>query len=109
MNESIIAFTFKDTEKILAFGGSCSWDLNSKRAMKCDYVICARNSLSPLYKGSGAHREGFLIGKISGVEPTLEQIDPNRWLISFSEYAEINIPEIWDKGRNYSRKRRRQR
>ena len=100
MNESIIAFTFKDTDKILAFGGSCSWDLNSKRAMKCEYIVCARNSLSPLYKGDGKHREGFLIGKISGIEPTLEEIDPNRWSIIISDYAEINIPEAWDKGRN---------
>ena len=100
MNESIIAFTFKDVEKILAFGGSSSWDLNSKRASKCDYIICARNSMSPLYVGNGIHREGFLIGKILGIEPTLEKIDPNRWLITISEYAEISVPEVWDKGRN---------
>jgi len=37
-----------------------------------------------------------LVGKINDVVPSPE--NPERWLIQFSEYAEISVPNVWGKG-----------
>ena len=48
MNESILVFTHRSTKFLTKLNGSTSWQLNPDRAKYCDYVICARNSNSPL-------------------------------------------------------------
>jgi hypothetical protein len=39
-----------------------------------------------------------MIGRVLDVVPATES--PGRWLITFSEYAEIDVPKVWKGGRN---------
>ncbi len=39
-----------------------------------------------------------MVGKIDDVVPSTDH--QGRWLITFSEYAEINVPDVWKGGRN---------
>jgi hypothetical protein len=43
------------------------------------------------------HRAAFLVGRIAGTVPSTDT--PGRWLIKISEFARVNIPEVWDKSR----------
>jgi hypothetical protein len=46
------------------------------------------------------HGTAFLLAKVSGVAPPNDASEPDRWLITISEYARINVPDVWDHGRN---------
>ena len=46
------------------------------------------------------HGEGFLVGRISGVVPTLNNKYPDRHMIEFDKFAEIETPVIWEGKRN---------
>ena len=89
-NKVIAVFEGYTTENILGKGGSFSWDLNPDRAKQCDYLICCCSTKDSELKGSA-----FLIGKISDVVPSPEEIAPDRWMIKISEYALVNIPDVW--------------
>ena len=96
MNESILVFTHRSTEFLTKLIGSTSWQLNPERAKNCDYVICARNSNSPLANDDFPHSSAFLVGKISNVVQSLNlPRDEHRYMIEFLEYAEISIPNVW--------------
>lgn len=96
MNESILVFTHRSTEFLTKLNGSTSWQLNPERAKNCDYVICARNSNSPLANDDFPHSSAFLVGKISNVVQSLNlPRDEHRYMIEFLEYAEISIPNVW--------------
>jgi hypothetical protein len=45
------------------------------------------------------HGHAFLVGRISGLTPEdyddLGKKEDDRWIIQFSEYAEIDIPSVW--------------
>jgi hypothetical protein len=55
-----------------------------------------RNSFAKWSKGPEAHRSAFLVGKISDVVPAPKR--PERFLIQFSDYALITVPDVWMKG-----------
>ena len=108
MEDTIVTLTFKQVEHILILGGSASWGINAERAAKCKYVICTRNqnqTVDGLVIGSEPHGTAFLIGKISKVRPTNEksvpevktydQIFAGRNNIQISEYALIDIPNLY--------------
>ena len=96
MNESILVFTHRSVEFLTKLNGSTSWQLNPERAKQCEYVICARNSNSPLAEDDFPHSTAFLIGKISNVVQSLNlPRDEHRYMIEFLEYAEISIPNVW--------------
>jgi len=51
------------------------------------------------------HHSAFLVGKISNVVPCLptpgnDEAAKNRYLIQFSEFARVNIPNCWAGDRN---------
>ena len=98
--DAVIVFTAKDINKTIEQGGAGNWKLNAERAKKCDYLILTanshhRDSMHPKEK----HRNAFLIGKISGLSPEayddLGNKEDDRWVIQFSEYAEIDISNAW--------------
>ena len=97
-DETILVFTYKDKNTILKFGGSQSWVLNAKRAKKCKYIICSHNCHNPMSEEKKGHGSGFIIGKISDIRPAFYY--PKRWLIEIDEYAEINLPNLWEGWRN---------
>ena len=98
--ESVIVFTYKDTNTLLKFNGSQSWKLDSRRVSKCKYIICVNNAKHPLSQNSNNHGFAFLVGKIKEVSKALETNLDDRWIIEFSEYAEVLIPNFWKGLRN---------
>lgn len=99
MTHSAIAiYTGKPTETILEDGGSQAWVLDRKNAQKAEYGVLCFNPYAEWSKGNADHGAAFFIGKISGVAPS--PIEPERSIVLFDEYAEVNLPEIWGGWRN---------
>jgi len=106
--EIAVVFTAKSVERILREGGSAAWRLAPWRARQCRYVVCTRNTLAPWAEPLGtdhAHGSAFLIGKVSNVvpcQPTPEnrEASKDRYLIKISEFARVNIPNVWKAERN---------
>jgi len=94
----IAVFTYKSREHILSVGGTCSWALSRAHARKLPYVVCTRNAETRNAEGPEAHGSGFLVGRIKDIVPSPEY--EGRWLIAFSEYAEIDVPHAWKGWRN---------
>jgi hypothetical protein len=104
-NEAIVVFTAKSASRIIEEGGTSSWRLDRSHARQCGYAICTRNTHADWAEGTEAHHSAFLVGKIRDVvpcEPTPENDESpnNRFLIQFSEYAIVDIPEVWKGDRN---------
>jgi hypothetical protein len=101
--DTIVVFTARSPERIISEGGSQGWILNPARAKQCTWLVCTQNRHNPDHEFSDAtepHGTAFLLGKISGVRRSKEDINDERWLITISEFARINIPDAWDHGRN---------
>ncbi len=97
------------SERIKREGGSQSWILNPSRARQCVYLVCTQNQHHPDRGFSDAtepHGTGFLVGRISKltrvIDPPTVEGEPGqeRWLIEISEFAAINIPDLWGGWRN---------
>lgn len=98
--DTIVVFTARSPDRIIREGGSQAWVLNPVRARQAKWLVCTQNRHHPDHEFSDAtepHGTAFLVGKISGIVPSLET--PDRWLIEISEFARINMPSIWH-GRN---------
>lgn len=67
--------------------------------LKCQYLVCTQNRHRHGGTPEAPHGAAFLVGKVSGVEPAEPRNGP-RWLVRISEYAEIEMPEVWDGSRN---------
>jgi len=74
------------------------WVLRESRARYAKYLVCARHKYGDHGGGPEEHKSGFLLGKISGLAPAEE--DASRYLIKISEWAAIDIPDLWQWGRN---------
>lgn len=102
MKNVAITFTARGFERILREGGSGDWTANPLRVSdEVDYVVCCQNT-NPQRKGddwgqiSHKHGQAFMIGKLS--EVVLVTKDPSkksRYRFVFSEYAEIEVDELW--------------
>ena len=101
--ECVLVFTYQDLNTLLQFNGSQSWRLQTggrDRVRKCLYIICVNNAKHKLSQNFDNHGGAFLVGRISGVSKALESNFEDRSIIEFDEYAEINIPKIWEGWRN---------
>jgi len=108
--EVVVVFTARRLERILAEGGTSAWRLNPKHTRQCEYVICTRNAHGHWDQGDWgngpeAHHTAFLVGKIKKVIPSTappenDESPKNRYLIQFSEFARVNIPDFWQGDRN---------
>jgi hypothetical protein len=100
-NKAIVVFTAKSIERLVREGGTSSWRLNPAHARRCNFAICTRNTREKWGDGQEAHGSAFLVGRIKEVvscEPTPEndESNENRYLIRFSEFARINVPDAWN-------------
>lgn len=89
MENTIITFTRQNLEKIISNGYDYGWILNQNRAKACKYLVCCHSQGAK--KGTA-----FLLGLISQI--VFHNSDENgqdRWDINISEYASIDIPNIW--------------
>lgn len=98
-DKAAVVFTAKSIDRILREGGTSSWRLDRNHALQCAYAICTRNAHADWVEGTETHHSAFLIGKVSGVVIASDP-DGKRFLIQFSEYAKINIPNVWKGDRN---------
>jgi hypothetical protein len=101
--DTIVVFTARSPERIVSDGGSQSWVLNAVRAKNCQWLVCTQNRHNgdPAYAyPTEPHGAGFLVGKVSGIRPSQEADCEDRWTIAISEFARIDIPGLWDHGRN---------
>jgi hypothetical protein len=101
-NNAVCVLTARGIERILAEGGSQAWVLDAKRARGCEYVICVQNRgfEDDWGKVSAPHHTAFLVGRLKDVVRSPEEGCENRWLLTFSEYAEIDVPNAWPGNRN---------
>jgi len=96
--EAIVVFTAKSVERILQEGGTSSWRLDRNHARQCVYAVCTRNANADWVEGSEAHHSAFLVGKVREVVPSPDHAD--RFLVQFSEYALVDVPDVWKGDRN---------
>lgn len=97
----LVVFTCRGLQRILKEGGSQAWRLSTSNASKTRYIICVQNRNLEWGNASHPHGTAFLVGKISGVESLKEDSKGDvRKIVKISEYAEIDVPDCWDGGRN---------
>ena len=96
--EALVVLTFKSVDTLLKQGGTSSWRLDRAHARRCAYAICTRNGKDRRCEGPEPHHTGFLVGKVLDVVPAPN--DDGDFLVEFSEYALIDIPEVWKGDRN---------
>lgn len=95
---ALAIFTGKPVERLLEEGGTSSWVLDRSKARAFRYAVCVKNQHADWSDGEEEHGAAFVVGKISDVVPAVDT--PDRWLVKFSEYAEINLPGAWKGWRN---------
>lgn len=92
--KALAVFTNRGLNRMLAEGGSQAWVLDPERARKMTYLVCAQNRNDGDWgQPTHAQGQGFLLAKISGVEPSPEGRD-GRYIVRFEEYAEIDVPDM---------------
>lgn len=97
-HSAIAVFTAKSLSTILEEGGSSSWKLDRNNARICEYLVCTRNAHADWVQGPEEHSSAFLVGKVSDIVPAPDS--EGRWLISISEYALVEMPDVWQGWRN---------
>ena len=102
VEDTIVVFTAKSPSRILGDGGSQAWVLEPIRARKCTWLICCQNqhNRQEYADATEPHGSAFLLGRISEIRRPTDPDDSGRWQIAISEYARINVPNLWDHGRN---------
>lgn len=102
--EAIVVFTARSPERIIKEGGSQAWVLNRGHARNCKFLVCCQNRNHKDHEFSDAtkpHGSAFLVGKISGIQRSAESTEhEERWLITISEYAVLDVPDFWGGLRN---------
>lgn len=98
MDDAVVVFTAKSAEQIIGEGGTSAWRLDRSHARRSDFVVCTRNAKSAWVGGHEDHRSAFLVGKVKDVVPSPEHA--GRYTIQFSEYALVNVPDVWKGQRN---------
>lgn len=95
-----IAFlTGKPLSAIMQDGGSQSWVLDPKKAIRYSYLVCCRSNKNVSgFQGPEPRGTAFLIGRISEVVDSTET--DGRWLVKISEFAHVDLPETWQGWRN---------
>lgn len=97
--DTVVVFTGRGVDQMLAEGGSQAWALSIGRASRCSYIVCTQNRHNDENRtGTAPHRAAFLIAEISSIEVSPERL--GRWIIKFDRYARIEIPDVWS-GQRY--------
>lgn len=97
-NSAIAVFTGKSVDTIMEDGGTQSWKLDQRNARKYEYVVLCRNTHAEWASSDSLHGAAFIVGRNSEIVRSAE--NPDRWKILFSEYAELDQPDVWGGWRN---------
>ncbi len=101
--DTVVVFTARSPGRIIHEGGSQAWVLNPSRAKLCKWLVCTQNRHNADHEFSDAtepHGTAFMVAKISGITQRTDESPDDRWKIAISEYALVNLPDLWDHGRN---------
>jgi hypothetical protein len=106
--DTLITFTGRSKQQIVADGGSLAWRLNPRRMEYMNYWLGVQNVHTA---AEGTHPEAphgaaFLLGRISGathVPAALAGGHPDRFRADLREVAELSIPDFWDGKRSSCR------
>jgi hypothetical protein len=101
--DTVAVLTARSPQRILREGGSQAWVLNPVRAKQCTWLVCTQNRHHADHDFEDAtepHGSAFLVGKIAGLRRSEENPNEERWLIAISEYALIELPNVWGGWRN---------
>jgi hypothetical protein len=98
MENTVVVFTGLGFENFIDIGGTGHWKASADRISRCQYVVCVRNRFAEWSKSDYSHGTAFLVGRNLAVQPSYDYDD--RFIVTFEEYANINIPEAWSGNRN---------
>src|ERR1017187_8044631 len=94
----LVVLTARGLSHIRQDGGSQAWRLNPGNAASLEYIVCVQNRNNGHWGGADAdHHRAFVVGRIREVVPSDRA---GRYLVRFSEYAEIDVPDAWHGQRN---------
>jgi hypothetical protein len=98
---ALVVLTKETRRDILAKGGSGHWVVNPKNVDRCQYLVCCRRAVWENRSENIPHRAAFLVGRIAALtklDESENQRGQARFLIGISDYAEIDIPDVWREG-----------
>jgi hypothetical protein len=103
--KAVMVFTGKSVRRVLREGGSQSWRLDPHHAKRCEFIVCCRSGrsdLDPVEELPELRGSAFLVGRVSGIEQATDDGWDDRWLVKMSDFARVNIPDVWQRhgGRN---------
>jgi hypothetical protein len=103
--EAVVVFTARSPGRIVREGGSQGWVLNATRAQQCTWLVCTQNRHHTDENFSDAtktHGSAFLVGKVARIVKSTEEAKDGkqRWLVTISEYAYIDVADFWGHDRN---------
>lgn len=92
--------TARGVDRLLAENGTQAWRLRPQNVEKMEYCVCVQNQHNGHWGGADQpHHHAFMVGKIAEVVESPEG-RPGRYLVVFSEYARIDVPNAWPGLRN---------
>jgi hypothetical protein len=97
---ALVVLTKETRRDILGKGGSGHWVINPKSVDRCQYLVCCRRALWENRSEKIPHRTAFLVGRIAALtklDKSENERGQARFLIGISDYAEIDIPNVWRK------------
>lgn len=92
-HRAVCVLTGHNIQRIIAEGGLQAWALNAEEIKSCEYVVCVQNhnfldALAP-------HHTAFLVGRLKEAVSPRKTGFEDRWILLFSEYAVIDVPNAW--------------
>lgn len=97
MSNTLVIFTSKQRNDVIAIGGTAWWKIDPVKARNASNVLLVHNAHDRRRPGDPErHGRSFLIATIRD----LQQDDDGRWLIQFDEFAETNDTFHWPGYRN---------
>jgi hypothetical protein len=95
----LVVLTARGPDRLIAERGSQAWRLKPENARRLEFCVCVQNRHNGHWGGADQeHHHAFMVGRISAVVPSPESED--RYLVVFSEYARIDVPDAWPGLRN---------
>jgi hypothetical protein len=98
MHTAVAVFSGKSTQTVFRDGGTQSWRLVPANASKHEFVVCCRSAVD-WAEGTEERGSAFIVGRLAAVVKSTENM-PGRYLLKFSEYAEVAVPGAWKGWRN---------
>ena len=87
----LVTYTRNTYEEIIEHGGDFAWNVDPKKVEEeCEYLVCTSSRQESRYTA-------FLIGKIAKAIKYEDGSDVSRYSIMISEYAEVEILNLWPK------------